>query len=78
MKNNLVFKEVTRLNMPYFNLPKILQTPFKKLEHTLQVFTDFSKAFNIVDHRILIKKLQFCGIDGTALEWIKSYLSNRK
>ena len=31
-----------------------------------------------VDHQILIKKLQYYGIGGTALEWFKSYLSNRK
>ena len=31
-----------------------------------------------MDHQILIKKLQYYGIDGTALEWFKSYLSNRK
>ena len=31
-----------------------------------------------MNHQILIKKLQYYGIDGTALEWFKSYLSNRK
>ena len=39
---------------------------------------DLSKAFDTVDHQILIKKLQYYGIDGTALEWFKSYFSNRK
>ena len=34
--------------------------------------------FDTVDHQILIKKLQYYGVDGTALEWFKSYLSNRK
>ena len=51
---------------------------FEKGEYTLEVFIDLSKAFNTVDHQILIKKLQYYGIDGTALEWFKSYLSNRK
>ena len=38
----------------------------------------FSKAFDTVDHQILTKKLQYYGIDGTGLEWFKSYFSNKK
>ena len=30
MKNDLIFKEITELNMPYFNLQEILQTLLKK------------------------------------------------
>ena len=51
---------------------------FEKGEYTLGVFIDLSKAFDTVDHQILIRKLQYYGIDGTALEWFKSYLSSRK
>ena len=51
---------------------------FKKGEYTLGVFIDPSKVFNTADHQILIKKLQYCGIDYTAVEWFKCYLSNRK
>ena len=54
-----------------------ITSSFEKGEYTLGVFIDLSKAFNTVDHQILIKK-QYYGIDGTALEWFKSYLSNRK
>ena len=55
-----------------------ITTSFEKEKYTLGVFIDLSKAFDTVDHQILIKKLQYYGIDGTALEWFKSYLSNRK
>ena len=51
---------------------------FEKEEYTLRVFIDLSKAFDTVDHQTLIKRLQYYGIDGTALEWFKRYLSNRK
>ena len=51
---------------------------YEKGEYTLRVFIDLSKAYDTVDHQILMKKLEYYGIDGTALEWLKSYLSNRK
>lgn len=41
------------------------------------VYTDFEKAFDRVDHVILLAKLEKLGIHGCLLRWIKSYLSNR-
>lgn len=42
------------------------------------VFLDLKKAFDTVDHEIMIKKLEFYGIRNTALRWFISYLSHRK
>ena len=42
------------------------------------VFLDLTKAFDTVDHGILISKLSSVGISPSALEWFTSYLSNRK
>ena len=51
---------------------------FIRKRDTLGVFIDLSKAFDTVDHDILLKKLQFYGIDGITNKWFKNYLTNRK
>ena len=46
-------------------------------EYVLGVFIDFSKAFDTVDHAILLRKLWRYGIRDNSYKWFESYLSNR-
>ena len=41
------------------------------------IFIDFRKAFDTVDHNILLKKLPFYCIRGTAHNWFSNYLTER-
>ena len=46
--------------------------------YTCGVFIDFSKAFDTVNHEMLLKKLESYGIRGMPLKWFTSYLNNRQ
>lgn len=41
------------------------------------IYLDFAKAFDKVDHSLVLKKLSMLGIRGKILQWIESFLTNR-
>ena len=45
--------------------------------YTAMIFIDLKKAFDTVDHQILLDKMQFYGITGHAHKWFSSYINNR-
>ena len=47
-------------------------------KHVCGIFVDFQKAFDTVNHDILLKKLNYYGIRGCTNDWFRSYLSERK
>jgi hypothetical protein len=42
------------------------------------IYLDYTKAFDKVDHKLLIRKLAFYGIHPKIIKWIESFLSDRK
>ena len=42
------------------------------------IYLDFSKAFDKVDHNILLKKIRSVNVSGKILEWIREFLQNRE
>ena len=45
---------------------------------TIGLFLDLSKAFDTLEHKIVIEKMRRYGIRGACLSWFESYLSNRQ
>lgn len=54
----------------------ILQN-FLNNQETDVIYLDYAKAFDKVDHQLLLKKLHAYGIRGKLLMWLNSYLTNR-
>lgn len=85
MKFNLLtdcqfgFREGYSTNTAIIDIYDELLSNRDKKMHTCAIFLDFQKAFDSVDHRILLTKLEkIFGIRGTPLDLLKSYLDGRK
>ncbi len=64
--------------MAVMDLPEQVSTATDNKEYTVGVFTDLKKAFDTIEHTLLMKKLERYGIRGAAYAWLRDYLDNRQ
>ena len=72
------FREKHNTTHALLSLINTVSVSIEKSYHTIGMFLDFSKAFDTINHDILLHKLAHYGIRGKALQWFQSYLSDRK
>ena len=77
-QNQFGFRSKCSTTMALLKIVDDLTKAIDDKKITIGIFIDLAKAFDTVDHRILLMKLNFYGIRGIALDWFCSYLSNRK
>lgn len=54
-----------------------LITALDRRQHCAALFVDLTKAFDLVDHALLLQRLKSIGLGNSALSWFKNYLSDR-
>jgi len=59
------------------HLTNFVSTAMNENKISIGIFLDLKKAFDLVPHSILLKKLEKLGVKNTSLNWFRSYLSNR-
>ena len=62
----------------FTKLTEYIYSCLNKKEHCMGIFVDLKKAFDTVNHSILLRKLERYGVRGSCLTWFNSYLRDRK
>jgi hypothetical protein len=57
---------------------EIIQEALDKRVHTIGIFIDLTRAYDILNHKLLLEKLSSYGISGSKNSWFRSYLTNRR
>ena len=77
-KNHFGSRKKHSTNHALITITEKIRKALDNNQYACGVFLDFQKAFETVNHRILLSKLEYYGIRGIPHDLIKSYLTNRK
>ncbi|XP_037774864.1 uncharacterized protein LOC119571809 [Penaeus monodon] len=69
--NTYGFRPLRSTETALQNFVDVVLTAFDENKFTISVFLDLSKAFDTVDHTILLNKLEHYGVRNTTLKWFK-------
>ena len=72
------FRENHSTNHAIISIIQKIQDAIKNNKIAIGVFIDLQKAFDTVNHSILLEKLNHYGISGISNTWFKSYLTDRQ
>ena len=83
-KNNLLyssqygFRKIHSTEMAGLELTDRILKDIDNKDASLTIFMDLSKAFDTLDHQILLTKLKYYGVNDTPLKWFSNYLTGRQ
>ena len=75
--NQYGFQKGKSTSSAVLHLSRLIKRCLVNKEYGCAIFLDLAKAFDTVNHDLLIKKLNNLGVRGPILEWFQSYLENR-
>ena len=77
-QNQFGFRKNNSTTFALLEITEKIRETIDNKKYGCRIFIDLRKAFDTVNHEILLKKLEHYGIRGKALTWFTSYLTNRK
>ena len=75
--NQFGFRKQYSTNHALLSIIEEIRTNLDNKKYSCGIFVDLEKAFDTVNHKILLSKLDYYGIKGTPNNWLSSYLTNR-
>ena len=77
-KFQLGFRKIFYTDSCFAQLTDYIAKGMDKGKHTGMILIDLQKAFDTLDHDVLLKKMECLGFKKPVIKWFKFYLSNRK